>query len=294
MDGEFLRNCPLQRSHYLGASEIACILGISPFGDKFKVWYGKTHPKEFDSTPTGKMQLGLDTEDFVLTQFEKRFNTTVTRKQERMHHWLEDWAGCTLDGMAVVNGEKAVIEAKTIGTSIYNTPPEYYVIQVLWQQWVAGVDQGYLVVWSTKDLAFETYAIHIADHQAKLTEAVQAGKEFWMNHVLTGIPPERNTTERQDKELPEDLLEEYCHVQDQIKDLTVRKDILRQQIVEAMGCPSDLKSQSSKYQLDITTTQTKRLNSKKLESDNPTLVQNYFETSSSQRVVAKRLSARIS
>ena len=92
MDGESPRNCPLQRSHYLGASEIACILGISPFGDKFKVWYGKIHPREFDSAPTGKMQLGLDTEDFVLTQFEKRFNTTVTHKQERMHHWLEDWA----------------------------------------------------------------------------------------------------------------------------------------------------------------------------------------------------------
>ncbi len=231
------KDCYLQRHNYLGASEIACVLGISPFGDKFKVWHGKTYPKE-DSIPTGKMRLGLDTEDFVLTQFEKRFNTTVTRKQERMRHWLEDWAGCTLDGMAVVNGEKAVIEAKTIGTSIYNTPPDYYVIQVLWQQWVAGVDQGYLVVWSTKDLAFESYPIHIADYQAKLTEAVQ--------------------------------------------------------IVEAMGCPSELKSQSSKFQLDITTTQTKRLNSKKLESDNPELVQNYFETSSSQRVVAKRLSARIS
>ena len=284
----------MQRHQFIGASEVACILGTSPFGDKFKVWYGKVYPSG-DTVPTGKMRLGLDTEDFVLTQFEKRFNTTVTHKQTRMVHWLENWAGCTLDGMAVVDGKTAVVEAKTIGASIYNTPPDYYAIQVLWQQFVTGADKGYLAVWSTRDLAFEVYPIHITDHHDKLIEAVRICKEFWNQHILTKIPPERKVvTDRESKDLPEDLLEEFCHIQDQLKDLGVRKEILRQQIIEAVGCPVELKSQSSKFQLDITTNQTKRLNSKKLETDNPELVQNYFETSSSQRVTAKRLSVRIS
>lgn len=278
----------MERYQYLGASEVACILGISPFGDAYKVYIGKTNPTS-DNIPTGKMQLGLDSEDFVLTQFEKKFNTTVTNKQDRRTHWLETWAGCTLDGMADVEQYPAVVEAKTISTPLYNTPPEYYAVQVLWQQFVAGVDHGYLAVWSTKDAAFRSYPIHLADHYDKFIDALHKCKAFWFNHVVPKIPPVRERVERQSTELPEDLLYEYCLLQDQIKDLTERKDALKQEIVEAVGCPSELKAKSSNYQLDITETKSRRLDTKKLEADNPDLVVKYYGESVAQRVTVKRL-----
>ena len=279
----------IARSSYLGASEVACILGTSPFGDALKVYYTKTHPQS-STPPTERMQVGLDTEDFVLTQFEAKFETKVTHKQCRMIHWMENWAGCTLDGLAEVNGKTSVVEAKTISTSLYLEPPAYYVVQVLWQQWIAGCDQGYLAVWSTKDLAFKAYPIHINDYLPLLTEAVDKCKKFWFDHVAAKVPPERKSIERtSSNDLPEELLDKYCTIQEQMKDLEAQKKDLYQKIFETLGHPQELRAKSDRFQLDLTTQASKRINSKKLEFENPELVQKYIEQNSSQRLVVKRL-----
>lgn len=283
----------MSRSSFLGASEIACILGISPFGDAYKVWASKMSTGH-ESTPTERMQQGLDTEDFVLTQFEKKHNTKVTHRQDRCLHYIETWAGCTLDGLASVDGKTAVVEAKTISTPLYITPPDYYVVQVLWQQFVVGAERGYLAVWSTKDCRFRTYPIHLADHLPLLTEAFKKCRDFWINHVLTKVPPEKRTTERESKDLPDGLLERFCEIQDQQKDLEAEKKMLRQQIIESLGCPEELKSRNSRFQVDIINQTTRQFNKEKLENENPGLTEKYYDQNTTQKLVVKRLSVSVS
>jgi hypothetical protein len=267
-------------------------MGVSPFGDSYKVWMSKVHPTG-DSKPTERMQVGIDSEDFVLNQFEKKFNTRVTDKQRRVYHFPESWAGCTLDGLAEVDGRIAVVEAKTISTPLYIEPPIYYVLQVLWQQWVTGTDRGYLAVWSTKDCAFKAYEIHIGDHHAELLQAVHDCKRFWEEHVLTKTAPERKVTERNLQDLPNELLNRYCEIQDAQKELENEKKNLRQQIVEALGCPTELKVKSDRFQVDIVSQVTRLLNKERLEKDNPGITEKYVEPQTTQKVVIKRIGITI-
>lgn len=281
----------LERNLYLGASEVACVMGCSPFGDALKVYMTKVYPQR-ESIPTERMQVGLDTEDFVLTQFEKKLGVTVTNKQYRMTHWQEVWAGATLDGMAVIDGKTAVVEAKTISTPLYLEAPLYYVMQVLWQQWISGAEKGYLAVWSTKDMLFRYYPIDVADHRELLEECIAKCKSFWFNHVVPQNPPEKRVVERSEQDLPDDLLDQYCSIQEQIKDLDAQKKELHQRIIESVGSPSELRAKNSRFQMDLTTQVSRRLNTKKLEHDNPELTQQYYEQNSSQRLVIKRLGVK--
>ena len=292
---------PKTRRDTLGASEWAAVLGISPFGDAFKVYQRKTGQADGSFT-SARMADGNDTENFVLNLAEKRLplvaGTKIVGQQVQITHHSERWATATLDALCdvVIDGRtvSAVVEAKTISTKLYIQIPEYYLIQVLVQMWCCGLEDGYLVVWSTRDTQFGTWHIKFADHKTWFNECLTKVKSFWHENVVKRVPPEHHVIEREKTtDVPEDLMEQYLDAQDAERLAKEQKDLAKQKILEHIGeRTEDYRVKTGDYQIDITYVVTKRLDTDKLKAEQGENLAPFYTESKSQRFTLKRVSLK--
>lgn len=285
------------RRYSIGASEWSQILGISPFGDAYRVYQLKTGMESSNWT-SKHVQDGNDAEDFVLALAEKRLplaaGASLVGKQVKLASPKYPYLTATLDGLAEVmvadQQVTAVIEAKTISTAMYSVVPEYYLVQVLAQMFVSGVHFGYLVVWSKKDQEFKSFLIRRADHEGYLQSALSRVLSFWTDNVQAGIPPEKKVVEREaEVQVPEDLLEAFLEAQEAEKVAKEAKDSARDRILEFLGEIDEYRAKDHRYQIDLTTTTTKRLDTKAMQAQHPELAENFYTESKSQRLVIKRI-----
>ena len=285
------------RRYSIGASEWSQVLGISPFGDASRVYQSKTG-EETHNWVSKHVQDGNDAEDFVLALAEKRLplvaGSSLVGKQVKLASQTHPYLTATLDGLAEVivadQQVTAVIEAKTISTAMYSVVPEYYLTQVLAQMYVAGVGFGFLVVWSKKDQEFKSFLIRRADHEAYLQSALARVLSFWTDHVQAGIPPEKKVVEREDNvQLPEELLEAFLNAQDAEKVAKEAKESARDRLLECLGEKEEYRAKDHRYQIDLTTNTTKRLDTKAMQAKHPDVAEKFYTESKSQRLVIKRV-----
>lgn len=190
-----------ERRRGLGASDIAAILGVSPWASPWSVWVDKTGLYVDEDEPADHLQFGLDLEPTIASWFERRRpGLFVTSRQRLVAHPEIPWALATLDGLVVDGGDAcwleyrlddalAVFESKYSADARWDEVPEHYRIQCLWQLLVTGLDVAYLAV---MHLAFgrprfEVY--EVARDQAAIDRMLVAAERFWMGHVVAGIPP---------------------------------------------------------------------------------------------------------
>lgn len=288
---------PKTRRDSLGASEWSQVLGISPFGDAVKVFDRKTGRNDHGFS-SSRMADGNDAEAFVLRLAEARLplreGSKLVGQQVKIYHPREQWLSATLDGIAdvIIDGQpmSAVIEAKTISTPIYKSVPEYYLIQVLAQMYVTGLRHGFLVVWSTKDTEFRSFLIKMDDHEEWFKESHEKVKHFWFEHVVKDVSPPRNDIVREkDVTLDEALIEAYLQAQEDERLAKERKDAAKEAIMEALGNPKEYRAKDHRYQVDLVTTISKRLDTESLKADQADLVGKYQVESSSTRLTVKRI-----
>lgn len=285
------------RRYSIGASEWSQILGISPFGDAYRCYQLKTGMESSNWT-SKHVQDGNDAEDFVLALAEKRLplaaGASLVGKQVKLASQVHPYLTATLDGLAEVmisdQQVTAVIEAKTISTASYSVVPEYYLVQVLAQMYVAGVHFGYLVVWSKKDQEFKSFLIRRSEHEAYLQSALARVISFWVDNVQAGIPPEKKEINRESEvKLPEELLEEFLAAQEAESAAKEAKETARGRILEYLGEVDEYRAKDHRYQVDLTTTTSKRLDTKAMQAQHPDLAENFYTESKSQRLVIKRV-----
>lgn len=282
------------RRSTLGASEWAQVMGISPFGSPLDVYNRKVGDAESFSISSEAIERGVRQEDFVLNEFAAKFGCEIRNKQLKVIHPEHKWASATLDGMAW-NGLESLgpVEAKTINTSLYGKIPDYYLIQVLVQCWVTGSKMGHLAVWSTKDAKFVAYPVRFIDHIEFFTQAKDTCERFWFDHVLAEVPPPAPARrEREEIPLPDDLLDQYCAMGDEIKRLTDARKKIQRDILDTLGSPSELHAINGQFRVDITEVKTTRFSPKKMESVHPDLIKEFQEETVSQRVDIRRLGVR--
>lgn len=81
----------------LGGSDIAGVLGLSPWSSPWSVWADKVINRT-DDNETDAMEFGRLAEPLVRTYFERRTGLYVRGEQARMIHPDHPWARITLDG----------------------------------------------------------------------------------------------------------------------------------------------------------------------------------------------------
>jgi putative phage-type endonuclease len=175
-----------RRRKGIGSSDIAGILGISPWATPYTVW---TEKMGHGSPGSERMRWGNLLENVVLDEAARRLGFTITGRQVEARHREAPHALATLDAVYAVEPgepEAGALEAKTTGGGRWDGVPVHYEAQVQWQlemrdlpvAWVACLHSGQkLTLWKIeRDPDIGQGLIAVAER-------------FWRNHVETGIPP---------------------------------------------------------------------------------------------------------
>jgi putative phage-type endonuclease len=176
----------------IGASDVAGILGLSPWTTPWTVWADKVGLAP-EQEPSEAMEFGSLIEGLLCDWYETKFDTVVTFRQSRCTHpaWSHHLA--TLDG---ITHPLALIECKSTSDDEWDEIPVYYQAQAQWQMHVAQIDRCTFVV---LHMAFgrpkiRTYQLDRNDDDIALL--VARVNTFWTDRVLTGNPPPIDGTER--------------------------------------------------------------------------------------------------
>jgi len=237
----------LDRKKGIGGSDVASILGVSPYRTALEVYHDKTSPELALDEPTEDMQRGVRVEKYILQEYaeqsEVQINTNIPTIVDKQYQFMR----ANID--AKVIGANVIVEAKSTKAPISsweNGIPEYYKAQVAYYAMLTNAERVDVpVLFSGWKYACFTYW-RDESYEAVVKEAVI---KFWQEHVVKGIPPkptsidelkaaypnlEQEKTVKADNDIREKvyLLQE---AQEQRKELEKKEKELKTQIQGFMG-----------------------------------------------------------
>jgi putative phage-type endonuclease len=175
----------------IGASEMASVIGISPYKTPYQLWEEKTGrlPDDGSDTHWG-MKRGLELEPKARATFELEYGldmAPVCRESEKY-----PWLRASLDGWC--EEEKAILEIKCLGrTGLQEASlgeiPEHYMYQLAHQIAVMDAKRVYYYVFDgEKGLCIEKDSSEFKNYISKL---LKAGAKFW-DYVKRDVAPPFN------------------------------------------------------------------------------------------------------
>jgi len=180
------------RSKFIGGSDIAKILNLSPFGNATTVWLEKTQGKgnTFDNrfTEWGRRLERTISEAF----YEAHPELTKIDDNERFVHETYDFIAGEVDGTYhTEDGTIGVLEIKT--TSQYNDKqweegkiPEHYELQTQYYLMLTGYSEAHIVVLIGGSDYRESLVKENKELQALM---LSAACNFWFNYVVPKKAP---------------------------------------------------------------------------------------------------------
>jgi putative phage-type endonuclease len=189
------------RRQGITASEIAVVLGLSPYSSPFELYYRKRGdlPGQPDNDA---MAIGRAMENFVADQFGCRhpeFYLTGSGR-ELYRHPDRDWQMATPDRCLWESPNRsghpvAVLECKVdngdgFGDEGTDEIPVHYRCQVLWQMDVLGVTTGYLaaLIWHRRQV--RVYELTMDDQARADLEVMRGLARAFLECVRMGVAPE--------------------------------------------------------------------------------------------------------
>lgn len=176
-----------ERRNGIGGSDVAGILGLSPWSSPFAVWADKTGrlPEKEDNEA---MRQGRDLEDYVAQRWCEVTGKKVRRDNKIIRNTDYPWALANIDRRVV--GENAGLELKT--TSVMNLKafkngeyPASYYGQCMHYIAVTGADRWYLGV-LVLNQGF--YHFTIERDEAEISALMAAEHDYWQ-YVTNDTPP---------------------------------------------------------------------------------------------------------
>lgn len=183
----------------IGGSDIAGILGISPWNTAVDVWLDKTNQAQ-PAEENEAMWLGTVLEDAVAKRYAEETGTKVFNHRfieiDSENHLLgnvDRLVGLAVGGMPAHKGivrTKLGLEVKTSSQDVWDDLPAYYEAQVMTYMslmpTIESFDVAVFFLGFKKD--FKIYNVERDD--ALIAAIRETAKEFWEKHVLTGIAPD--------------------------------------------------------------------------------------------------------
>ena len=166
----------------IGASEVASILGCSPYQTAYQLWEEKRLPVANEGGDNMAMARGREHEPMVRAAYA--FETDREYIPECFEHPEYSFLRASLDGWDAENKEG--IEIKSVGSAKIDEPiPYHHLVQVQTQMLVCAVDHWtYIRTTDGVNLKIE----RIEADQILQAEIFQACLAFW-SAVQSGIPP---------------------------------------------------------------------------------------------------------
>ncbi len=192
----------------IGGSDIAAILGISPYRSAVEVWLDKVNQASTNELPDAlPMRLGHFLEPFVVQEYEKITGNTASHLIGATHHSKHRELFGHIDRMVTPfspNGnifereESIVLECKTCsvfrsnewGPSWSDLVPAEYLTQCLWYLGLTECEEAHLAV-LLGNTDFRIYRIR-RDRQLE-EHMFETARKFWVEYVLNKVPPALKT-----------------------------------------------------------------------------------------------------
>jgi putative phage-type endonuclease len=212
----------------ISASEIAAVLGISPWVSPFDLWWLK-RSSEDSQAENRQMRRGRRYEALILEDFADEHPEFYVGQAVTARNTRRPWQVATPDGLAyeqpctgsladppMFAGEPvAVIEAKTGQRGEWGEPgtddvPVHYRAQVLWQMDTLGLNVAYLPV-----LFGDQYAEYVVEYDETDVKLMREAAEAFLESVREDRQPDIDShiaTSRRLKRLHPELVDEVVDV----------------------------------------------------------------------------------
>lgn len=175
------------REEGIGASEVAAVLGVSPWETPFSLYLKKTHqvpPTEENDA----MRRGHYLEDAVVQWWMHETGEQVIKASAADIIYVHpEFPYMRVTPDRIVKGRKKILEVKSTAIQMGETIPDYYLAQVTYQMYVTGIHQAELI-YIQGGLTFGRF---IVDYDEEFAEFIAAKvTEFWNENVLGGKEPD--------------------------------------------------------------------------------------------------------
>ncbi|PJX25032.1 endonuclease [Psychrobacter sp. L7] len=224
-DGNAIKTSNLSRDEWLelrqsgiGGSDIAAILGVSPYATAYDVYQSKTQPVSEDSNEFAYW--GTVLEDVVAREFAKRSGLKVQNVNFMMRHPVHTFAVANID-RAVVNRDIAgnvrykdgklttdqIVEIKTAseyvgknwGDEDSDEVPDQYQCQAQWYMGVTDTQVCHMAVL----IGGNKYRQYRIERNQELIDVLfETAHDFWHNNVLAGVEPDATTLQNAKDKYP--------------------------------------------------------------------------------------------
>lgn len=194
---------PLGRT--VGSSDVAPILGLSPYSSPWQVWGRLVGLTEYDSRGSDATRRGVMLEPYVLERYAAERGVELAPGppigQPGIAHPRLPWAHARPDAFATQHGRRWVVEAKTArrldevdgwGPHGSAAVPDHYRCQAIWLMACTELERVELAAFGLADDAWRVYAI---DRDLEVEHAVLEAVAAWHErHVVGAVMPDEVDT----------------------------------------------------------------------------------------------------
>lgn len=218
------------RKQGIGGSDVAAVLGISPWTSPFMLYQDKTSDEASSDGETVAMKAGKSLEGLIIRLLERKFGVPVTPAHEMACVAEKPFVMGNPDAfMMCVNGKKRIVEIKTVNARIADDEwgegrvPPHYETQV--RQYMAVYDEecddtAYIVALPISEgeraiaAMFMEFSENLTENNLDLFEEqfgskliirtlerdkeyeqalIEAETEFWEQHITAKVPPKADS-----------------------------------------------------------------------------------------------------
>lgn len=192
------------RSKFIGGSDVAAILGLSPWRTALSVWEEKTGmvDAEFDPEREKRLKRGNRLEPVIIELLQEERDVFVVERNARRFHPAHPFLSCQIDYEYAIgcswerneflgepgNGEVKSVDPRAAhewGEDGSQDVPAHYMAQVQFGLAVTGRSGATIAALIGDDLR-----VYRFERDEQLCAAlIDKAVSFWNDHVLTKIPP---------------------------------------------------------------------------------------------------------
>ena len=304
----------LDRSKYLGGSDIGAILGLSRFRSPLEVWMEKTgkEVKKLDSLP---LRFGSFAESFVASEYSRSTGFDLIHDESIYVHPEYSFMSAHIDRFVLEGGACApsrILECKTAnpfslgdwGEAGSDEVPLTYLCQCLWYMAITNLNRVDLaVLFGNSDFRIYTMNRDLALENTLLEKA----SLFWNDYVIKDTPPPAQSeadcqtlfskgNSAKSVEAKAETLGLTKRLQQLNSEIDVREgeiSSIKQSIMSQMGEAETLTYQGKVLATWKAPKPSYRLDSKTLEQEHPEIASHYkIPVQNSRRLVIKEQGQR--
>lgn len=197
------------RSQFIGSSDIAAIMGLSPWRTAYEVWaekVGESAPDDVDPERERRFRRGKRMEPVVVEMLQEEHDFVILDRNARIYHPTHPFLSAERDfAYGLFNQDDGDLERIGHGEAKSVDPrqahqweedgsqevPPYYMAQAMFGMAMDNAPEATVAAMFGYDLR-----VYRFERDDELCGAlVQKAVDFWNNHVLPKVPPPPQTKE---------------------------------------------------------------------------------------------------